>query len=611
MTTRDADESRDAERQALGAALGARAGDVLELVVRRCGGAGGEPPPAVPSGFARMCLAATESVARALAAEQTERDMRSGREAWEVFSRIPGGSAAPLDEVTRRCLWWRDAVEEILESSASALGTSPEVLAGARAIAQMTLDVTLVRIGESYEQERERTVQGSHQRQEDAAYAATHDELTGLANRSLLIDRCEHMLARSRRTGLGVAAIAVGLDDLDALTDTLGEEARDELIGAVAQRLDGLVRDVDALARLGDDEFGILAEDLADPDEAEVMAGRLAAALAEPFSLTGPREATVMLRVSVGFATARRTGAGELLRNAEIAMRRARSDGVARPLAFRPGMHDVIQARTELVGELRGALQHGEVFLHFQPTFDLADLAPTGVEALLRWRRRGRGLVPPGDFVPLLEESGLILDVGAWVMREACERCAAWRREGHQVGLAVNVSERQLESDEFVEHVREALAKSGLEPETLTLDIAETTAMRDTVEVASRLFELRDLGVRVAIDDFGTGYSSLAHLERFPVDALKIHRSFVSQLGASPEAKTLIRTLIQLGRALALDTLAKGIEQESELAILRAESCGAGQGFLFARPLEARAATEFLDRWRRERPTTQLPHAAA
>jgi diguanylate cyclase (GGDEF)-like protein len=611
VTARGADESRDVERRALGEALAARAGDVLELVVRRCGGATPDPPPPVPSEFARMCLAATESVARALAAEQTERDIRAGREAWDVFSRMPGRGAARLDEVTQRCLWWRDAVEETLESCASALGTSPEVLASARALAQMTLDVTLIRLGESYEQERARSAHELDRRREDLAYAATHDELTGLANRSLLVDRCEHMLARSRRTGMGVAAIAVGLDDLAALTDTLGESGGKELICAVARRLDSLVRDVDALARLGEDEFGILAEDLADPDEAEVMAGRLAGALAEPFSLTGEREAAVMLRASVGFATARRTGAGELLRDAEIAMRRARSEGMARPLQFRPGMHDVVQSRAELEGELRGALQHGELFLLYQPTFDLRDLAPTGLEALLRWRRRGRGVVPPGDFVPLLEESGLILDVGAWVMREACERCAAWRREGHQVGLAVTISELQLESDEFVEHVREALAKSGLEPEALTLDLAETTVMRDAVEVAARLFELRDLGVRVAIDDFGTGYSSLAHLERFPVDALKIHRSFVSQLGASPEAKTLIRTLVQLGRALALDTLAKGIEQESELAILRAESCGAGQGFLFARPLEARAATEFLDRWRRTRPATQLPHAAA
>jgi diguanylate cyclase (GGDEF)-like protein len=610
MAATEPDAAREAQRRALGDALAARAGDVLELVVRRCGQDGQEPPAQIPSGFARICLAATETVARAIAAESTERDMRAGREAWDVFGRMPQHGAAPLHEVTRRCLWWRDAVVAVLDSCATRLGTSPEVLAGARALAQMTLDVTLIRIGEAYEHEREATLRELDQRQEDVAYRATHDPLTGLPNRRLLIDRCEHMLARSRRTGAGVAAVAIGLDDIAALIDTLGEAPGEDLLRAVAERLDGLVRDVDALARLGADEFGVLAEDLTDPDEAEVIAGRLAAGLAEPFFLAGPKEPAVLLRVSVGVATGRRTGAGELLRDAEIAMRRARSDGVASPLLYRPGMHDPVPARSEVEAELRGALEHGELFLLYQPTFELRELVPTGVEALLRWRRRGRGIVPPADFLPLLEESGLIVDVGAWVLREACERCATLRREGHGVGVSVNISERQLENEQFVQHVRDALGTSGLEPDGLTLEIAETVVMADAVETAARLFELRDLGVRVAIDDFGTGTSSLAHLERFPVDALKIDRSFVSQLDASPEARTLIRTLIQLGRALAFDTLAKGIEKETELAILRAESCGAGQGFLFARPLEARAASEFLARWRQAPRPTQAPRAA-
>jgi diguanylate cyclase (GGDEF)-like protein len=603
------DDSREAERRALGEALAARAGDVLELVVRRCGEHGDGPPAAVPSGFARICLAATETVARAIAAEQTERDMRAGREAWDVFGRLPRHGAAPLHEVTRRCLWWRDAVGEVLDSCAKRLGTSSEVVAAARALAQMTLDVTLVRIGEAYENEREQTLHELDRREDEIAYNATHDSLTGLPSRSLLVDRCEHMLARSRRTGTGVVAIAIGLDDLPALVETLGQARGEELVCAVAQRLDGIVRDVDALARLGDDEFGVLAEDLTEPDEAELIAGRIAAWLAEPFQLASD-DAAVLLRVSMGVATGRRNGAGELLRDAEIAMRRARTDGIPAPLFFRPGMHDVPQAQSELGAELRGALKHGELFLAYQPTFDLAKLAPTGLEALLRWRRRGRGVVAPADFLPLLEESGLIVDVGAWVLQEACECGAAWRREGHSVFVSVNVSQVQLDSDDFVQHVRDALAKSGLEPEGLTLEIGETAVMADAVETAAKLFEVRDLGVRVAIDDFGTGYSSLAHLERFPVDALKIDRSFVSQLGASPEAKTLIRTLIQLGRALALDTLATGIETETELAVLRAENCASGQGFLFARPLERGAAAEFLGRWRDARPA-QLPRAAA
>jgi EAL domain-containing protein (putative c-di-GMP-specific phosphodiesterase class I) len=247
--------------------------------------------------------------------------------------------------------------------------------------------------------------------------------------------------------------------------------------------------------------------------------------------------------------------------------------------------------------DLRGALAKEELFLVYQPTFDLRGMLPTGVEALLRWRHPTRGTVQPNDFIPLLEETGLIVEVGRWVLEQACLQGAAWREAGHPIGVAVNVSGRQLDSDQFVLDVQSALAQSSLHPGALTLEITETTLMRDPHDTAQRLCTIKDLGVRIAIDDFGTGYSSLAHLQRFPVDALKIDRSFISQLAENPEGETLIRTLVQLGKALDIETLAEGIEGEDELSLLRSEQCDSGQGYLFAKPLEVHDAGAFLRDW--------------
>jgi EAL domain-containing protein (putative c-di-GMP-specific phosphodiesterase class I) len=247
--------------------------------------------------------------------------------------------------------------------------------------------------------------------------------------------------------------------------------------------------------------------------------------------------------------------------------------------------------------DLRVAFENDEFFLVYQPTFDLQEMTPTGMEALIRWRSPVRGVVQPDDFIPLLEETGLICEVGNWVLREACIQGAAWRRRGFGVGMAVNVSARQLDTDAFVAEVREALAQSGLDPAALTLEITETTLMSNADETARRLVAIKELGVRIAIDDFGTGYSSLAYLQRFPVDALKIDRSFISRVSQDPEGDTLIRTLVQLGKSLSIETLAEGIEQSRELTLLKEENCDSGQGFLFARPLELEACDLFLRDW--------------
>jgi EAL domain-containing protein (putative c-di-GMP-specific phosphodiesterase class I) len=251
----------------------------------------------------------------------------------------------------------------------------------------------------------------------------------------------------------------------------------------------------------------------------------------------------------------------------------------------------------ELEMDLRLALEKSEFYLVYQPTFDLQDMSPTGMEALIRWRSPSRGIVQPDDFIPLLEETGLIVQVGQWVLREACRQAVAWHAAGYEIGIAVNVSARQLDTDEFVSVVADALQRSGLDPSALTLEITETTLMGNAEEMADQLAQARRLGVRIAIDDFGTGYSSLAYLQRFPVDALKIDRSFISRMTRDPEGETLIRTLIQLGKSLAIETLAEGIEQSCELSLLREERCDSGQGFLFARPLDVDACEPFLRDW--------------
>ena len=464
---------------------------------------------------------------------------------------------------------------------------------------QRSLDVTLVRMCQSFESERQRAHEELGRRQEELAFMATHDALTGLPNRTLILDRVGQMLVRSRRNQTPVAALFVDLDNFKSINDTLGHGAGDQLLCAVASRLEGVVRDIDALGRLGGDEFVVVAEGMSLAAGPELIAERLLAAFKQPFLLElAPGEHTrVLVTASVGIAMGDRSSAEELLRDADIAMYNAKWDGKNGYALFESSMQDAVQSRMELEMDLREAFEKDEFFVVYQPTFDLREMVPTGMEALIRWRHPDRGVVQPDDFVPLLEETGLIVEVGRWVLREACRQASEWHEDGHRVGVAVNVSARQLDHDDFIEDVRVALQDSGLDAEVLTIEITETTIMSDAEDTAKRLATIKQLGVRVAIDDFGTGYSSLAYLQRFPVDALKIDRSFISRMRKDPEGETLIRTLVQLGKSMAIETLAEGIEQAHELSLLQGESCDTGQGFLFARPLSVDDCATFLSKW--------------
>jgi diguanylate cyclase (GGDEF)-like protein len=589
----------DAELRLLGEALGSHSSDVLERVVARANADGASLPATVRSSFTRICVVATVTIARWMAEGEPQAGLQASREAWSVFGALAAHRAAPLNEVTKRCLFWRDAVNEVLGDRAEDLGVSPRALARAIAMTQATLDVTLVRVCEAFETERARTGDELARRQEELAFMATHDPLTGLPNRTLVIDRAARMLARARRRQGPVAALLVNVDNLTGINETLGHAAGDELLQGMAARLDGVVRESDALGRLGGDEFVVLADDLSLGAGPEAIAERLQESLRAPFKVTGSEggETEVTVTASIGIAIGERTCAEELMRDADIAMHRAKWDGKNRLVVFESGMQDVVQSRVEMEMDLRSAMARDQFFLVYQPTFDLNGMVPTGVESLLRWRHPTKGVVQPNDFIPLLEETGMIVDVGRWVLHEAARQTAEWHREGHPIGVAVNVSGRQLDLDDFVEDVRAALSTSGLRPEALTLEITETALMRNAEATARRLHAVKELGVRIAIDDFGTGYSSLAHLQRFPVDALKIDRSFISRLSGNPEGEALVRTLVQLGEALNIETLAEGIEREHELALLQKERCRAGQGFLFSRPLEVDAARTFIANW--------------
>jgi diguanylate cyclase (GGDEF)-like protein len=578
----------------LGEALKARTEDVVAGMVSRTQESDQMLDELVEDSFERVGTVSTVAVARWMAGESPEVAREVGQESWRIFGQLAAQRAAPLNEVIKRCLRWCDAAEDVVREIAAELDLSQEVLLRALAMLQRSLNVTLVRMCESFEAERRCADQELGRRQQELAFMATHDSLTGLPNRTLILDRTEQMLVRSRRNHTPVAALFVDLDNFKSINDTLGHGAGDDLLRAVAARLDGVVRAVDALGRLGGDEFVVIAEGLSLAEGPELIAERLLEALKQPFKLGADKETRVTVTASVGIAAGEHTSAEELLRNADIAMYRAKWDGKNRYVVFESVMQDAVQGRMELEMDLRVALENDEFFLVYQPTFDLRDMSPTGVEALIRWSSPTRGVVQPDDFIPLLEETGLITEVGKWVLEEACRQGAAWREAGYEIGMAVNVSARQLDTDEFVAEVREALSHSGLQPSALTLEMTETTLMRDAEETARRLTTIKGLGVRMAIDDFGTGYSSLAHLQRFPVDALKIDGSFISGLTDSQEGETLLHALVQLGKALSIETLAEGIEHQRELSLLQDEQCDSGQGFLYARPLDAAATEAFL-----------------
>ncbi len=426
-------------------------------------------------------------------------------------------------------------------------------------------------------------------------HQSLHDALTGLPNRVLALDRAEQMLARARRQQIPVAALYIDIDGFKHVNDTFGHAAGDELLRTVAARLEGVVREGDTAARLSGDEFVVLVEGSALDAGPELVAERLLEVLRQPYEIEGQNGRRLSLTASIGVALGERANAAELLRDADVALYEAKAAGRSCYMLFQSSMQTAAHDRLTLEMDLADALEQRQLFLQYQPTFDLQSERVIGVEALIRWRHPTRGVIAPIEFIPIAEESGLIVPIGRWVLDEACRQAALWYGDGHRIGMAVNVSGRQLDDDELIEDVRAAFTQSGLDPATLTLEITETTLMRDAEATAKRLCKLKELGVRIAIDDFGTGYSSLAYLRQFPVDALKIDRSFIGGIAGSKGSASLIHTLVQLGKTLDIETLAEGIEERSQLETLQREHCDHGQGFLFSRPLDVDAVERFLN----------------
>jgi diguanylate cyclase (GGDEF)-like protein/PAS domain S-box-containing protein len=417
-------------------------------------------------------------------------------------------------------------------------------------------------------------------------HQALHDSLTGLPNRALILDRVEQALVRARRRHSPIAVLFLDLDGFKGVNDTYGHAAGDQLLKAVTDRLSGAIREADTIGRLGGDEFVILAEESSLDAGPGVIAERLRDVLAEPFHLDGPDHLTVHAQASIGIAVGLRATAQELLRDADVALYAAKDAGKNCYVVFAPQMQTAVSDRLALEMDLRDAVGSDQLYLVYQPTFDLQTNAVLGVEALLRWQHPTRGLLMPDDFIPLAEDTALIVPIGRWVLAEACRQAAVWHRRGHPLPISVNVSGRQLNHDvDLVADVRAALSDSNLDAGALTLEITETTLMRDSCASARRLKALKALGVRIAIDDFGTGYSSLGYLQQFPVDALKIDRTFIQGIATSPSSNALLHTLVQLGKSLGIETLAEGIEEHHQLQRLRREHCDSGQGYLFARPL--------------------------
>jgi diguanylate cyclase (GGDEF)-like protein/PAS domain S-box-containing protein len=435
--------------------------------------------------------------------------------------------------------------------------------------------------------------------EEELAHQAFHDSLTGLSNRAVFRDRLDHALARSIRHERSLAVLLLDLDGFKTVNDSLGHDVGDELLVAVGARIEECARSSDTVARLGGDEFVVLLEEDVDEERSRSVAARMLKVLAAPFDVND-REVFIGASIGIAVGDGGSVDADELIRNADTAMYAAKAAGRGRYELFQPEMHVHALERFEVQADLRRALGRGEFRLHYQPIVDFASGGIQGVEALIRWMHPRRGLLPPGEFIAAAEETGLIVPMGMWVMEEACRQAATWRAEyPHAANLwvSVNLSTRQLLEPDLVDRVREVLERSGLDPAALVLEITEGSLLQGVEETIDKLNDLKGLGIRLAIDDFGTGSSSLGHLRRFPIDVLKIDKSFVDDVATTgSEGPALVRAVVDLARTLQLQTVAEGIEEIAQLAQLRSAGCVSGQGFLFAKPLQADAMGPLLQR---------------
>lgn len=432
--------------------------------------------------------------------------------------------------------------------------------------------------------------------EEQLTHQALHDPLTNIANRALFKNRVDHALTKLARGNTSLAVLFLDLDNFKAINDSLGHAAGDKLLVSVAERLQDCLRSSDTAARLGGDEFALLVEAMYRPDEAVMIAERILSVFRQPFLIEGKE---IYVGTSIGIAASSHVTceSEELLRNADLAMYMAKSQGKGKFIVFEPKMHAALMERIELEDELRRGIEEKEFVLHYQPILNLESTEMVGMEALVRWMHPRLGLLSPMKFIPLSEETNLIVPLGVWILNEACRQAQSWREtyEGNlEVSITVNISIRQFQQSELVDMVSRALKDTGLPPHLLILEITESFMMQDTETTIAKLHELKKLGVRLAIDDFGTGYSSLSYLQRFPIDILKIDKSFIDKLGQGSEGNAVARAIIMMGDSLNLKTIAEGIEKPEQIDELQLLGCEAGQGYHFAKPLTVGDMDEFL-----------------
>ena len=435
--------------------------------------------------------------------------------------------------------------------------------------------------------------------EEKVTHQAFHDSLTGLPNRALFIDRVEHARARQARDANALGVLFVDLDDFKIVNDTKGHPAGDALLQEIGQGIAQVLRSADTIARLGGDEFAVLLEDLESTEEATSVAARILQTVA---SVRSVDENGISISTSIGIAiepTPGTRGSDELLRDADIAMYEAKRKGKGNYALFESAMSTDLNARLELRNDLQRAIDNDEFFLQYQPIVRVDDENLQSVEALVRWRHPERGVVPPMDFIPFAEENGQIKDIGRWVLLQACTTVARWQslfpRED-AVRVSVNVSPVQFHDPGFLDELKAILGESKLAPDSLVLEITEGVLVHDSESVANRLNEIKELGVRLAIDDFGTGYSSLGYLRKFPIDLLKIDKSFVDFIASGPEDSALARAIVKLGDTLGLSVVAEGVENKSQATVLQEMGCDLAQGYLYSRPVDEEQIESLLSK---------------
>ncbi len=428
------------------------------------------------------------------------------------------------------------------------------------------------------------------------SHLAQHDSLTDLPNRVLLNDRLVQAIAMAHRHRQKLAVLFLDVDRFKYINDSLGHVIGDRLLQSIAQRLLACVRNSDAVSRQGGDEFVILLSEIAHAQDAAIIADKILLALSTPHRID---QHDLHVTGSIGIVTYPDDGTDveTLVKNADFAMYHAKSSGRGNYQFFKPEMSVKLAERQSLEYGLRHALEHQEFVLHYQPIMSMGTGAMTGIEALIRWHRPQRGFVPPTHFIPIAEESGLIVPIGRWVLREGCRQVRAWRDAGlPPVRIAINISAVELRTKDFVAGVRAILAETGFEPNYLELELTETFLMEDSASTVAVLQALKDMGVQLALDDFGTGYSSLSYLKRFPIDSLKIDRSFVRDLTTDAENASIVSAVIGMGNSLRMRVVAEGVETQEQLAFLQGHSCPEGQGYYFSQPVNAGEFTQLLER---------------